>query len=194
MVANLKDLPRHYYSLEEYFALEKVGEARYEYWDGEIVCMSGGTKQHAIITSNIHGEFKAKLKGSKCRAFTEGMPIFTPSLPPYRYPDVSVVCGEMKFESLQGIDALVNPTLVVEVLSATTEKVDRNEKRAAYQSHPALQEYLLVSQTAHHVTRYTRHGQFWHREEISGLTSRLEFPQLHCEISLSDIYEGVVFP
>lgn len=194
MAANLKDIPRHYYSLEEYFALEKVGEARYEYWDGEIVCMSGGTKQHAIIASNIHREISTKLKGSKCRAFTEGMPILTPSLPPYRYPDVSVVCGEMQFQSLQGIEVLMNPTLVVEVLSATTEKVDRNEKRIAYQSHPALQEYLLVSQTAHHVTRYTRHGDFWHREEVSGLDSVLQFPALNCELKLSDIYEGVFFP
>ena len=194
MAANLKDLPRHYYSLEEYFALEKVGEARFEYWNGEIICMSGGTEQHAIITSNIHREISNKIKGSKCRAFTEGMPILTPSLPPYRYPDVSVACGEIKYESLQGLRALVNPTLIVEVLSATTEKVDRNEKRIAYQSQPALLEYLLVSQTAHHVTRYTRHGQFWHREEISGLASKLEFPHLHCELTLSDIYEGVIFP
>lgn len=194
MAANLKDIPRHYYSLKEYFALEKVGAARYEYWDGEIVCMSGGTKQPAIIASNVHGEFKAKLKGSKCRAFTEGMPILTPSLPPYRYPDVSVVCGEMQFQSLQGIEVLMNPTLIVEVLSATTEKVDRNEKRIAYQSHPALQEYLLVSQTAHHVTRYARHGDFWHREEVSGLNSVLQFSALNCELKLSDIYEGVLFP
>ena len=194
MAANLKDIPRHYYSLEEYLALEKVGEARYEYWDGEIVCMSGGTRQHAILTSNIHREISNRLKGKKCRAFTEGMPILTPSLPPYRYPDVSVVCGEMKFESLQGIEILLNPTLIVEVLSATTEKVDRNEKRVAYQSHPALLEYLLVSQTAHHVTRYARHGEFWHREEISGLDSVLQFPSLNCDLSLRDIYEGVIFP
>lgn len=194
MAANLKELYRHYYTLAEYFALEKVGDARYEYWDGEIVCMSGGTKQHAIITSNVHREIANKLKGTKCRAFTEGMPILTPSLPPYRYPDVSVICGEMKFESLQGIEVLVNPTLIVEVLSATTEKADRNEKRLAYQSHPALLEYLLVSQTAHHVTRYSQHGEFWHREEVSGLDSILQFPSLNCELLLRDIYEGVVFP
>ncbi len=194
MAANLQDIPRHCYSLEEYFALVKVGEARYEYWEGEIVCMSGGTKQHAIISSNIHGEFNAKLKGTKCRAFTEGMPILTPSLPPFRYPDVSVVCGEMKFELLQGIEVLMNPILIVEVLSSTTEKVDRNEKRLAYQSPPALREYLLVSQTAHHVTRYSRHGEFWHREEISGLSSVLSFPSLNCDLTLSDIYEGVIFP
>ena len=63
MVANLREPSRHYYTLEEYFALEKVGNARYEYWDGDIVCMSGGTKQHAIIISNIHRELSAKLKG-----------------------------------------------------------------------------------------------------------------------------------
>lgn len=75
MATNLKEPYRHYYTLEEYFALENVGDRRYEYWDGEIVCMSGGTKQHALITSYIHRELSARLKGSKCRAFTEGTPL-----------------------------------------------------------------------------------------------------------------------
>ena len=194
MQSILRETPHHLFTLEEYFALEQASEKRFEYWDGEIVCMSGGTKQHSIITSNAHREISNKLKGTKCRAFTEGTPILTPSLPPFRYADVSVVCGEMKFESLQGIEVLMNPTLIVEVLSASTEKADRNEKRLAYQSHPALREYLLVSQTAHHVTRYSRHGEFWHREEISGLDSVLSFPSLNCDLTLSDIYEGVIFP
>lgn len=193
MAANLKESYRRYHTLEEYFALEKVGDARYEYWDGDIVCMSGGTKQHAIIISNIHRELSAKLKGSKCRAFTEGTPIKTPSLPPYRYPDGSVVCGEMQFHSFDGIDALENPTLVVEVLSATTENADRKQKKEAYQALPSVKEYLLVSQTAYHVTRFSRHGEFWQREEFSGLDTIIQLSSLNCDLALRDIYEGVVF-
>lgn len=193
MVANLKEPYRHYYTIEEYFALEKVGDARYEYWDGDIVCMSGGTKQHAILSSNIHGELKAKLKGSKCRAFTEGVPIKTPAMPPYRYPDASAVCGEMEFQSFDGIDALTNPTVVVEVLSANSERADRKEKKDAYQALPSVQEYLLVSQTAHHITRFARHGEFWHREEFSGLDTIIPLDSLNCDLALRDIYEGVVF-
>ncbi len=194
MVAKLKEPYRRQYTIEEYFALEKVGDARYDYWNGDIVCMSGGSQQHAILASNIHREISAKLKGSKCRAFTEGTPILTPLMPPYRYPGASVVCDEMKFQSLQGIDALVNPILVAEVLSTTTEEADRNQKRVAYQELPSLQIYLLVSQTAHHITKYSRQGGFWLREEISGLDSVLQVPDLQCKLLLREIYDGVVFP
>ncbi len=193
MAANLRETYRRYYTLEEYFALEKVGEARYEYWDGDIVCMSGGTKQHALLTSNIHRELSASTKGSKCRAFTDGTPVKTPALPPYRYPDTSVVCGEMQFQSFDGIDTLTNPTLIVEVLSATTENADRKQKKDAYQALPSVKEYLLVSQTAHHVTRFSRHGEFWHREEFSGLDTVISLLSLNCNLAIRDIYEGVIF-
>jgi Uma2 family endonuclease len=193
MAANLKEPYRPYYTLEEYFLLEKGSDRKFEYWDGDIRCMSGGSKQHAIVTSNIHRELSAKLKGSKCRAFTDGTPIQTPSLPPYRYPDASVVCGKMQFQSFDGIEALVNPTLVVEVLSATTENVDRKQKKDAYQALPSVKEYLLVSQTAHHITCFSRHGEFWHREEFSGLDTVIPLLSLNCDLVLRDIYEGVVF-
>lgn len=132
MVANLK--PRHYYTLEEYFALEKAGEARYEYWDGEILCMSGGTPKHYILSGNVYYEIREQLKGKPCQPYTGETAIKMPKLPPYRYADASVVCGESQFENMREIYALLNPLLVVEVLSSTTEEVDRNEKRIAYQA------------------------------------------------------------
>ena len=193
MVANLKEAYRRHHTLEEYFALEKVGDARYEYWDGEIVCMSGGTEQHTILSGNIFGELRNKLRGGKCQPYNEGMAILTPSLPPYRYPDVSVVCGEKNLQTLQGITVLVNPTLIVEVLSATTETADRDPKKDAYQALPSVKEYLLVSQTAHHVTCFSRHGEFWHREEFSGLDTIIQLASLNCALALRDIYEGVIF-
>src|SRR5436853_3201110 len=101
MAINPKDLARHYFSLEEYFALEHVGDARYEYWDGDIVCMSGGSKQHERIAGNVFAELHSQLKGRSCEAFTCDMPIKTPSLPPYRYPDASVACGKAEFEKMQ---------------------------------------------------------------------------------------------
>jgi Uma2 family endonuclease len=117
MVANLKDLPRPHYTVEEYFALEQVSEARYEYWDGEIVCMSGGTERHYLISDNLHVLLSNLLKGRPCRANSAGTPIHTPTLPPYRYPDASVVCGKPVFTKVHNIDALTNPILVLEVLS-----------------------------------------------------------------------------
>lgn len=193
MVANLKNQPRHYYSLEEYFALEKAGEARYEYWDGDIVCMSGGTPKHYVLSSNIHLKIGSQLEGKKCQAFTEGIPIKTPKLPPYRYADMSVVCGDSQFENMRGIYVLTNPLLVVEVLSSTTEAADKKEKRIAYQALKSLQEYLLISQDEPHVTQYVRQGDFWMVKDYSDLTDILELPSVNGSLALADIYNGVTF-
>ncbi len=193
MVANLKSLPRHYYTLEEYFALEKAGEARYEYWDGDIVCMSGGTPKHYILSSNIHLKIGQQLEGEKCQSYTEGIPIKTPKLPPYRYADMSVVCGESQFENMRGIYALVNPLLVVEVLSSTTEEVDKKEKRIAYQSLKSLQEYLLIAQDVPQITQYVRQGDFWVVKDYSELSDVIELPSIKGLLSLAAVYNGVSF-
>ena len=193
MVANLKNLPRHYYTLEEYFALEKAGEARYEYWDGDIVCMSGGTPKHYILTSNIHLKIGQQLEGKKCQAYTEGIPIKTPKLPPYRYADASVVCGESQFENMRGIHALVNPLLVVEVLSSTTEEVDKKEKRIAYQALKSLREYLLIAQKEILITQYVRQGDFWVVKDYSDLAAVIELPSINGALSLAAVYNGVSF-
>lgn len=153
MAANLNTQRRHYYTLEEYFALEKVGDARYEYWDGGIFCMSGDSRRHYRLSSNIHFLLHRVIEKKDCEAFTEGSPIKTPKLPPYRYPDASVVCGESQFESINGIDALLNPLLIVEVLSPPTETAGREEKRIAYQAIESLPEYLLIAPDKVEVTR-----------------------------------------
>jgi Uma2 family endonuclease len=193
MAANLKDLPRHYYTIEEYFAIERAGKARYEYWDGEIVCMSGGTPQHSTISSNIHFRLRQQLAGGNCRAWTSDMAVNTPLLPPYRYPDVSVACGRPVFETVEGIGVLTNPVLLVEVLSPGTAGRDRNEKRTAYQALPTLQEYLLVSQDTPHITHYVRQGEEWVRTDHADLAAAILLPSLGIELALGDIYEGVEY-
>jgi len=193
MAVNPKDLLRHYYTLEEYFALERVGEARYEYWNGEIVCMSGGTLQHAIISGNFIINLGRQLAGGKCRAFTADMAVKTPFLPPYRYPDLSVVCGRPAVEDIEGIAVLTNPVLLVEVLSPGTENRDRNEKRNAYQALPSLQEYVLVEQKSPHLTHYAKENDQWSRRDYADLNTVIELPSIGCRLSLGEIYEGVEF-
>lgn len=195
MAANINNLPRHYYTMEEYFALERAGKARYEYWDGEIICMSGGSRQHARICSNVHLAIGQQLKGSGCHAYTGDLPIRTPTLPPYRYPDVSVACEKAAFENINGIDALTNPTLIVEVLSPATENLDRREKRAAYQSIPSVMEYLLIAQDAPHITRLVRpsEGDVWPRQDVGEPDAAIELVSIECRLSLKDVYEGVDF-
>ncbi len=190
MAANL-DRKRHYYTLEEYFALEKVGDARYEYGDGEIFCMSGGSKEHYRLASNVHALLRRPIEKKNCEAFTEGSPIKTPKLPPYRYPDASLVCGESRFESVSGIDVLVNPLLIVEILSPTTEAADREEKRLAYQAIESLQEYLLIAQDKVEVTIYVRRGDLWFRDIITDLSASLQLASLAHTITIAELYRGV---
>jgi Uma2 family endonuclease len=192
MATNLKNLPRHHYALEEYFALERASEARYEYWDGDIVCMSGGSLQHYTISDNLHIQL-AKLAGRNCRAFSGGVPVKTPSLPPYRYPDASVVCGDIITEKINGIDALVNPVLIVEVLSPGTEELDKEAKRAAYQKLPSVLEYLIVSQDAPHITQYIRQGRRWARKDFGDLNAAVRLPSIKSQLLIGDVYEGITF-
>jgi Uma2 family endonuclease len=194
MAANREQLPRHYYSLEEYFALEKASDARFEYWDGEIVCMSGGSRAHSQISSRVHFRLSQHLEGGKCQAFTADLPIKTPTLPPYRYPDATVACGELVFERIQNVDALLNPTVIIEILSPSTVHHDRNEKFTAYTALPSLADYVLVAQDVPHVTHHSRRVDgTWSRRDTGGLDAAFTIESIGCTLTLAEIYEGVTF-
>ena len=194
MSANPKDVPRHYYSLEEYFALEDASDARFEYWDGELVCMSGGSRAHYRISGNVYYRLARALSGGPCEAFTGEAPVWTPTLPPYRYPDASAACGGPEFEHIKGHDALVNPVVVVEVLSPSTAALDEGPKLDAYKAVETLRDYLLVSQDEPRVTHYTRlEGGRWVKSEATGLDASLELESVGCALKLKDIYDGVAF-
>ena len=193
MAVNLLNVPRHHYTLEEYFALERASEARYEYWDGDILCMSGGSARHYTISDNLYLTLSRLLEGQDCRAFSGGAPIHTPSLPPYRYPDASVVCGKPVFVNINGIDVLTNPVVIVEVLSPGTEHLDKEEKRNAYQKIASVKEYLLVSQDAPHITEYLRQGRRWVRKDYGDLKAAVELTAIRSQILISDFYQGITF-
>ncbi len=194
MATNPKNVPYHYYSLEEYFALEGASDARFEYWDGDIVCMSGGSIAHGTISSNVSFALAFGLRGGKCRAFTGDVAIYTPTLPPYRYPDASAACGELEFKHIKGHDALVNPALVVEVISPSTATLDEGPKFVAYQAIPTLRDYLLVSQDEPRVTHYTRLASgSWERRDVTGLDASPELQSIGRALNLRDVYDGVTF-
>jgi Uma2 family endonuclease len=190
MAANL---PRRHHTLEEYFALERAGEARYEYWDGDIICMSGGTPQHAIIGGNVFLSLSNRLRGSNCRAFNGDLAVKTPALPPYRYPDASVACGQPIYEMVEGMGTLTNPVLIVEVLSRGTETLDRHQKKVAYQALPTVREYMLVAQDAPHVTHYVRQDDGWKRTDHADLLTTIKLPSLGISLTLADLYESIEF-
>lgn len=193
MAADPKDSPRHYYTLQEYFALERTGDGRYEYWDGEIVSMSGGSKEHIRIAGNVYFGLRRQLTGPGCEVFNSDLPVKTPTLPPYRYLDISVVCGEAAFEKVDRIDTLINPTVIVEVLSPGTERRDRNEKRAAYQALASAMDYLMLAQDAPHATHFSRQGDKWVRSDYGDLNASIVLKSIECVLTLSEIYAAIQF-
>ena len=186
--------PERRYTLEEYLELDRTSEERLEFWDGEVFCMSGVSEEHDAIEGNIYAFLRSQTRERGCRVFLANMRIKVPAAPPYRYADLSVLCGKIEMEKMGGVDTLVNPQLIVEVLSPSTEAYDRGDKFTHYKSIPTLSEYLLVAQHRPHVTRlFRRDDGLWIHTELNELDSTLELSALGCELPLSEIYRGVVF-
>jgi Uma2 family endonuclease len=190
----MSSLRREWYSLEEYFALERASERRFEYRNGEIVCMSGGSRQHAAIASNMIGVLNSKLRGGNCRVYGSDLAVYVPDGPPYRYPDVSVVCGEARFRQVDGRDCLENAVFVGEVLSPTSADYDRGAKFEEYKSIPEFMEYLLIAQDRPHVAHRVRLGaRTWNETVYDSLDSVLHLKALGIDLALSETYEDVSF-
>jgi Uma2 family endonuclease len=182
------------YTLEEYIELEKNSEEKYEYFDGEVLAMAGGSPDHVRISRNVCNRLSQKLEDRDCEAFPSDMRIKVPASFPYRYPDVSVVCGEQIFESVLGQQSLVNPVLIVEVLSPSTAGYDLDEKFTACQSIESFREYLLISQSRPHVIHYVRQSKRkWLRSEVDGLDNEVQLESLDLSLSLKEIYHRVKF-
>ncbi|MBA4122086.1 MAG: Uma2 family endonuclease [Acidobacteria bacterium] len=180
-------------SLEEYLEFDFNAEGRYEYFDGEVIEMSGGSPEHSLLGSQIIFLLRRELNPKGCLVFQSDVRIKVPAMLPYRFGDVSALCGEPIYEDLGKSRLLVNPTLIVEVLSPSTENYDREEKFKAYKSIESLREYILVSQIKKFVTLYAKHNEkFWFQSEyVDGETLRLE--SLDCDLSVDEIYLGIVF-
>ena len=183
------------YTLEEYLTLDRNSDERLEYWAGEIFSMSGVSKEHARIEINLSARLDLLLDTSGCQVFPANMRIKVPSLPPYRYADLSALCGEALYEQIEGVDVLVNPALIIEILSDSTEGFDRGDKFSHYKFIPSFQEYLLVAQRRPHVTQFIKQaGNTWLQHEFNDLTDTLKLVSLGCELPLRGIYRGLVFP
>jgi Uma2 family endonuclease len=185
-------LARRRYTLEEYLELEKHAEERYAYCHGEVVAMSGASLRHNRLVRNLMRAIDVRLEGKPCEVLPTDMRIRVPKALPYRYADLVVVCGEPAIEDMQGLEVLVNPLIIFEVLSASTEAYDRGIKFFEYQSIASFQEYVLVAQDCPHITHYVRqeHGQ-WLRSDMHGVAEHLLLRELDCAIPLVEIYRQV---
>lgn len=190
----MSSLPKHRYSLEEYFELERVSEAKYEYFDGEVFAMSGASPEHEAVFGNVFTALRNQLRGRSCYVFSSNLRVKVPTAPPYRYPDLTALCGQPEYETIGGIRALTNPTLIVEVLSSSTEGYDRGDKFAHYKSIESFSEYLLIAQHRPHVTHYVKQTDgSWSYEDANAISNTLNLPTIDCILSLSEVYQDVSF-
>jgi len=187
-------LPKHKYTLEEYFALLGTAEGRLEFWDGEIFDMSGGSKWHYAVEGNFLAFLKVRLVAKGCNGLPGNAAIKVPSLPPFRYANFSALCGEEIYEKIGGIDVLVNPALIVEVLSDTSEAFDRGDKFSHYKSIPSFHEYLLVAQHRPHVSHFIKQADgSWRHDEYNALNDVVELVSVGLQVKLGEVYLGVTF-
>jgi Uma2 family endonuclease len=176
---------------EEYLALERQAAHKSEYYDGEIFAMTGASRKHNLITTNILGSLWQQLKGKPCEVYPSDMRVRVPSANLYTYPDVVVVCGEPQFED-EHVDTLLNPTLLIEVLSRSTAAYDRSVKSGYYRTIESLTEYLLVAQGEYHVAQHLKQSDGrWLLADIRGLESRVELLSVGCALALSEVYDRV---
>ena len=185
-------IPLKKMTLSEYFEFDKNSDGRFEYFDGEVFEMSGVSIEHADIEANLIAILKQKLVSKNCKVNPANVRIKVPILPTYRYADVTALCDERIVEKIEGLDVLVNPTLIIEVLSPSTESYDRGEKFAEYKSIKSLKEYLLVSQDKKFITLYTKYNEkFWFQSEYFA-DETLKLESLDIELSVDEIYEGII--
>ena len=184
---------KSYITPNEYLAWERQAETKSEYREGVIVAMAGASPEHIAITGNIYGELYGQLKGRNCQVFGSDLRISVETCDAYYYPDVTVVCEPPQFLNL-GAATLVNPTLLVEVLSDSTEIKDRNEKWECYQTLESLKTYVLVAQDRPRIEIYVRQTDgSWSYKEVKGLEATVKLDAIGCELRLSDVYARIVF-
>jgi Uma2 family endonuclease len=186
-------IPKKKYTLEEYFELENSSEARFEYFNGEVFEMSGASPNHVRLQHRAGLLFGNQLDARGCSVFLSDLRVVVPALPPYRYADLTALCSTPVFEEINGLDCLTNPTLIVEILSPSTEAFDRGDKFSGYKSIPSFCEYLLIAQDKKLVTKYVKQSKkFWLQSEyVKGEILQVE--SLDCELKIDELYQGISF-
>ncbi|MFO1433715.1 MAG: Uma2 family endonuclease [Candidatus Competibacteraceae bacterium] len=186
--------PKPYLTPEQYLTLERTAAYKSEYFRGEVFAMAGASPTHVLIVSNIVAALHGQLRRRPCTVYSTDLRVKVQTSGLYTYPDVIVVCGDLQFED-DHQDTLLNPILLIEVLSESTKDYDRGGKFAQYRKIPSFVEYVLVAQDECHVEHFVKqaHGG-WLLSETNRLEDTLTLSSIECTLSLSDVYEKVQFP
>ncbi|WP_425618828.1 Uma2 family endonuclease [Anatilimnocola sp. NA78] len=183
--------PNRQFTVEEYLAREERSELKHEYYRGEIFAMTGASFRHVQIHGNAYAALHTKLRGKPCQPLGSDMRLSVNAAGLFTYPDISVVCGEPKFDP-RNANTITNPTLLIEILSPSTERYDRTTKFGFYRKIPSLQEYVLISQHEALIEKFTRDvNDEWKFTDAVGLEATLNFHSIACELTLAEIYDGV---
>lgn len=174
-----------------YLAFERQAPQRHEFVGGRVRAMSGASRDHNLITLNIAGELRNQLRGGPCETYAGDMRVKVAASGLYTYPDVVVACDSPRFEDAV-LDTLLNPTLIVEVLSPSTEAYDRGAKFDQYRQIPSLKDYVIVAQDRHWVACFTRRRNAWLLVEHADRHDVLRLSSIACRLSLAEIYERVL--
>lgn len=189
----MSSLPTKKLTPLEFLEFERKAEEKHEYLDGEIFAMSGAKRNHNKITINLSGLIWQHLKGKDCESYSNDMRVFVPRSGLYTYPDLVVVCGEPQFQD-DVHDTLLNPVMLIEVLSDSTEGYDRGRKFQHYRSIESLDEYVLVSQNDARIEKYIKQGDgFWVLSEAVGLDSEITLDAISCTMPLAEVYDKINF-
>jgi Uma2 family endonuclease len=179
---------------EEYLARERKAEFKSEYFAGETFAMAGTSMKHSLIVANVVGELRPQLKRRPCHVYPTDMRVKVSPTGLYTYPDVTVVCGKPQFED-EKEDIVLNPTVVFEVLSESTEDYDRGRKFVHYRTIESLREYVLIAQDECRVERFERQpDSSWLLSVTDRMEDTLRLPAIGCELPLAEIYHKVEFP
>jgi Uma2 family endonuclease len=178
---------------DEYLALERQSEIRHEFLDGTVYAMAGESLAHSTICFNLAGTLHPQLRSGNCQGLSPNMKVRAGEAGLYAYPDLAIFCGEAIFHDKHR-DVLLNPTVIFEVLSRSTQTYDRGEKFERYKSIETLRDYLLVSQDRAHLEHYSRNPDAsWSHAELDGPGAALTLDSINCRVPLADIYDRIDF-
>jgi len=178
-------------TVEEYLALEESSDEKHEYFEGEIFAMSGGSFNHSQLPAQLALLLGMQLRKRPCRVVTSDLRVRVEAVGLYTYPDLAVVCGEPRLSAGNTLD---NPTLLVEVLSPSTEGYDRGKKFDMYRQLPSLQQYVLVSQDAMRVHVFTRQADGnWLFQGFQGADEVIPLGSIECSVVMGELYEKVIW-
>jgi Uma2 family endonuclease len=165
-------------------------EGRFEYYDGEVVPVDSGSREHGRITLNISAELRSQLRGKPCEATTSALSVRHSPGGPYLSPDFVIVCGESVFAG-ERRDIILNPSVIIEVLSPSTADRDRSTKYEYYRQIESLQEYLTIAQNRVHVEHHKRQADGWFLKDYRDRNQCVEIPSISCTLNLAEVYDGI---